>query len=450
MNSPSIPLAGRDGVRVGAPRATQRYAVLLGANLHQSSAWWTDPVRVLLFIVLPVFCFAAYYNQFNYWVFRATYDFLTAETFRLGLYSLGLLIVGVVLGRLLVRRQDTVSLIDGERAATVLVRIGWIAIAAYAILLGTTFAHLDLVLALLRGNAAAPNELRAALGQIPGITSFVQFGTVYLALASALVFMTNFTMTPRLWTMTAVIFGLVVLRSVLASERLALLEALAASGVVPFAYRWRPSLWRTLAPYIGVAFVFVAFAAAEYFRSWQYSQTMYDNYFDFIGPRFAGYFSTAINNGAGVYLTTARFSPHPEVTVGWITKFPVLGSYLSTSDVTVLNTFLDTYATREFNNPGELYAAFEDYHFPVAMLFMIGIGVVIGTVHRSFQNRTLIGMLLYPSIFLGMTDLIRIMYISDTRTLPLFLGAFAAVWAIRPIQVPRDQALAATTAWKAA
>ena len=70
---------------------------------------------------------------------------------------------------------------------------------------------------------------------------------------------------------------------------------------------------------------------------------------------------------------------------------------------------------------------------------IIGIGAVIGMVHRSFQNKTLIGMLLYPSIFLGMTDLIRIMYISDTRTLPLFLGAFIAVWAIRPVQAPRGQ-----------
>jgi hypothetical protein len=445
MSSSSAPLlAGQPAFRVPTPRARHRPTLLLGARLHQPLAWWTDPLLVLGLIVLPVFCLAAYYNRFNYAEFNASRDFVTPLTFRLGLLSLACLAGGIMVGRLLVRRQDMVSVIDAERATAVLVRVGWIAIAAYFMLLGTVVFHLGLVLDLFRGSATAGSDLRAALGQVPGVTSFVQFGTVYLALVSALVTMTEFRMTPRLWTMTAVILVLVFVRMVLGSERLALLEALAASLVVPLAYRWRPSLRRAAAPYLGALFVFLSFAAAEYFRSWQYHQDEYPTYLDFILPRFAGYFSTAINNGAGAYLTTARFTPHPEITVGWVTKFPVLGDLVRSPDsVTIMDNFLNTYATPEFNNPGGLYAAFLDYPIPLGILFLVGIGTVIGAVHRLFQNRTLIGMLLYPSIFLGMTDLIRIMYISDTRTLPLFLGAGAVWWALRPVQMPRGRFLSA-------
>ena len=439
---PPTPLAdGRAVQEATASSARQRPAILLGANLHEPLAWWMDPIRAILFVVLPIFCFAAYFNRFNYWTFNASRDFITAKTFGLGLYSMAMLVLGIVVGRLVVPRRDVVSIIDGELTTRVLTRIGWITIFAYVILLGTLVLHLSLVLSLLRGDIEASTELRAVLGRIPGITSFVQFGTVYLALVSTLVMMTNYKMSSRLWTMTGVIFALVFARSILASERLALLEALAAIGVIPIAYRWRPSLWRTIAPFIGIIFVFAAFAALEYFRSWQYYRAYYDTYADFIAPRFAGYFSTSINNGAGAYLTYGQFTPKPEITVGWITKFPILGSLIREPDVTMMDNFLEMYATPEFNNPGGFYAAFLDYPFPLASAFMIGLGAVIGAVHRTFQNKSLIGMLLYPAVFLGTTDLIRIVYISDTRTLPLFLGAIITAYVIKPVRLPRDRFL---------
>lgn len=448
----STPITRPDGSMGPAPAADRvthrslaaarpRPVVILGAKLHAPLAWWMNPVLAILFVVLPVFCSAAYFNRFSYWTFNASRDFVTAQTFGLGLFSMAMLVLGILIGGMLVRRQDAVSLIDGDRVTRVLVRFGWITIVAYTLLLGTLVIRFDLVLALLRGDVSAGSELRDALGRIPGVTSLVQFGTVYLALVSTLVTMTNYRMNSRLWTMTAIIFALVFARSILASERLALLEALAALGVIPLAYRWRPSLWRTAAPYLGTVFVFIAFAAGEYFRSWQYYRVFYKSYLDFIAPRFAGYFSTSINNGAGAYLMYGQYDPKPEITVGWVTQFPVLGSFFRSTDATMLDTFLATYATPEFNNPGGLYAAFLDYPFPVASLFMIGVGIVIGMAYRAFQNKTLLGMLLYPAIFLGTTDLIRILYVAGTRTLPLFLGAFIAVWAIKPVQVPRGRFL---------
>ena len=187
--------------------------------------------------------------------------------------------------------------------------------------------------------------------------------------------------------------------------------------------------------------VFIAFAAGEYFRSWQYYRQFYDSYFDFITQRFAAYFSASINNGAGAYLLYGRSDPTPQITVGWISRFPVLKNYLPLQDDLMLDRYLYTYANPEFNNPGGFYAAFLDFHFVVASVFMVTIGIATGMIHRSFSNKNLFGLMLYPLIFLGTTDYIRIVYISDTRTLPIFLGAIIAYRGLRPFQVPRHQLL---------
>lgn len=419
-----------------------RPAVVLGANLHQPLAWWMDPIRTILFVVLPIFGFSAYLNRYNYWTFRASRDFVTSTTFWLGIYSAGMLILGVVIGRLVIRRESEVTLFDGDRATLILVRIGWITIAAYIVLFGALVVNYPLVIAVLNGSIGASDDLRDSLGRVPGVTSFVQLGVIYLAMIAMLATMTNYTVTPRLWTMTAVILFLVFLRSIFASERLALLEALASIGIIPLAYRWRPSPIRAIAPYIGIVFVFILFAAGEYYRSWQYYRYSYNSYFDFISQRFAGYFSTAINNGSGSYLVYGRDSPFPEITVGWITRFPVIGPILfPRGGETLHSRFLEMYASPEFNNPGGLYAAFLDYNFYLASIFMVFIGLVIGIIHRKFQNMSIYGFLLYPVVFLGMTDLIRIMYISDTRTLPMFLGGLAVALAIKSSTMPRDRFL---------
>lgn len=433
MANPSVP----------ALPARRRLALVLDPPAGQRPAWWLDPVRALLFIVLPIFCFAAYLNQFNYSLYNASENFVTWETFALAMYSAGMLILGIAIGRLALRRQDLVAVIDPDRCTRTLVWFGWIAIVAYALLLGTLVYRIDLVLELFRGNAAASSELRLALGRIPGVTSFVQFGVVFLALLSTLVTLAGYRMPPRIRRMALAIIVLTFLRSILNSERLALLEILAAMFIVPVAYRWQPSALRNMAPFVGIIAVFFAFAAGEYFRSWQYYQIFYDSYLDFVTQRFAGYFSTSINNGAGAYTVYGQVSPTPEITIGWISRFPVIGNLLFDNDqMSMLDRYLIKYATLEFNNPGGFYAAFLDYGFGVASLFMVMVGSVIGFLYKSFQNRNMIGLMLFPSAFLGLTDFIRIIYIVDTRTLPIFLGAAIAFYAVRPTQLPRDQFMA--------
>ena len=431
----------------GVGATPPKKVLALGAKEVARGAWWLDPILATLFIVLPIFCAAAYLNQFNFSDFNASENFLTPTTFALALFSMALLVLGIAIGRALQPRRELVTLIEVDRAERVLVTLGWITIIAYALLFGTLATQASLVLNLLRGDASAGSDLRDALSRIPGVTSFIQFGAVYLALLSSLVVMSGYRPPTRLWLMTGVIVVLTFLRALLASERLALLEAGAALFIVPIAYRWRPSLWRGFAPLIGIGVIFAAFAAGEYFRSWQYYRSFYDSYFDFISQRFFGYFSTSINNGAGTYLVFAQYGTKPEITSTWITKFPILGGIIRPgTEPSTLDMFLANYATPEFNNRGGFYAAYLDYPFVLASAFMLVIGIVIGWVYKNFQNKSVIGLLLYPMIFLGQTDFIRLVYIADQRTLPIFLGAFLARHWLRPVAAPRDRTLAVISA----
>ncbi len=420
--------------------------LVVGARRVFAPAWWLDPVRALLSIVLPVFCLAAYSNQFNYWTYNQSANFVTLGTFALGVYSLLLLVLGILVARVVKPRRDAVTLVMVERARGVLIVLGLVTIVAYVLLFGTLAVNYGLVIALLRGDVAAASALREALGRIPGVTSLVEFGVVVLGLLSALRVLGGYRPDPVVRYLAWAIFGLGFARSILNSERLALLEVGAAFFIVPIAYGWRPSVWKNLAPYLGIVAVFVAFAAGEYFRSWQYYQRFYTSYLEFILARFGGYFSTSINNGAGEYLMVAQYHPTPEKTTGWITKFPILENYFQKPGGPVQERYLALYATPEFNNPGGLYAAFLDYPFLVATLFMLFVGFAIGFTHRSFQNKELFGLMLYPMVFLGLTDLIRILYIAESRTLPMFLGVLVALYLIRPQAAQSRGALVPTGA----
>lgn len=447
-SSPSIgsPSEGAAATSRRDPAPLRRRALILDRSEERTIAWWLDPIRALVFIVVPIFCFAAYLNQFNYWLYDATANFVNRETFLIALYSAAMLILGIAIGKLFVRREVMITIVDPDRCTTVLTWFGWIAIIAYLILFGTLLYRIDLVLALLRGQTGAPEALRAALGRVPGVTSLVELNIVYMALISALITLGKYRMSARIRNITIAIIVLTFMRSVLNSERLALLEILAAMFVVPAAYYWRASSLRATAPFAGVVAVFAAFAAGEYFRSWQYYQRFYDSYFDFITQRFAGYFSTSINNGAGAYLMYGKSNPTAEITVGWVSKFPGLGRFFGAEGDSMLYRYLDLYSTREFNNPGGFYSAFLDYNFFVASLFMIALGIVVGMIYRAFVNRNLLGLMLYPTVFLGITDLIRIVYLTETRTLPIFVGAIVAFRAVRPVQVPRGRFIAYASA----
>lgn len=438
MNLPPFGAARRPaGFKAAARPTLPSRQLILGADASRPP-WWMNPILAIVTLVVPIFCIAAYYNQFNYWQFRQTEDFVTNETFSLGLYSAGLIVLGLVIANMMRSKDDFVTIVDEARARQVLLLVGLVSIVAYIIFLGTLLSNFGLVLALFEGSVSAGSDLREVLGRIPGLTSLVQFGLVYLALVAALRTIGGMHLTFEIKAVGIAIVVLALMRSIFASERLAFLEVLAALAVAIMAFGWKPSFRRNFAPFGGIVVVFAAFAAGEYVRSWQYYQYYYASYWDFISQRFAGYFSISINNGSGAYLLYGREDPVPEITVTWVTRFPGLGQFFPNQDDTLMNRYLNTYAHPEFNNPGGLYSAFLDFNFFVASLYMLAFGLLIGVVYNSFVKRRLFGLMMYPFAFLGIVDLIRIVYFTNTRTFPIFLGAFVVLFLLKAKIVPRS------------
>ena len=155
----SSPPVRRAAVRDERPArrvaASPRASLVLAGPSDRVVAWWLDPIRAVLFIVMPIFCFASYLNQFTYWTYGASEDFVTARTFGLAIYSSALMLSGVVLARLAIRRRDVVLVLDEARTELVLRWLGWISIAAYIFFLGALLAHPGLVLALFQGSIQA-------------------------------------------------------------------------------------------------------------------------------------------------------------------------------------------------------------------------------------------------------------------------------------------------------
>lgn len=381
---------------------------------------WLNPAFLATVLILPLYCFVSELNHSNYRLYGALGDFVTPEAFMVGLSAAILFIIGALLG--LGRRASTTSVqrLSATKINKALAVLGWLALIAYLIFLGSIVFQLDLVLALLKGQRGASAVLHRNLGRIPGVTSLMQLSVVGFSLLAGMRALSDFRPKPSIQRLYSVLLFLTVARVLLASERLALIEAAAALGLAPLAFRWKPSPLRSMMPVIGAAGVFVLFCVAEYFRSWQYYKVIFSSYADFIVSRFFGYFSTSVNNGAGIYITSGEHSPY-KLTLEWLWKLPVVGKLVAPTEST-LGYFLTNYASAEYNNPGGLFVPLNDYGLAIASVIWLVVGFLAGSSYRRFQAGNVWGLLLFPTIFIGITDLVRIFYWSGTRTFPIFVG----------------------------
>ena len=268
-------------------------------------------------------------------------------------------------------------------------------------------------------------EFRYIFNQWPGVTSLMSFGNLGLMLyAVRRIFYRQ--PVPLLMTLIAVaILFSATLRAMLNSERLALIEAAFAVAIPYAAFKWRPSIWRTLMPVIGLSLLFILFSVFEYYRSWQYYKNFTADLPTFLVSRFLSYFVTSINNGAGMMATIAPIG-HPALSGAWLEKFPGLSSLgINWSAEDPVLGFLMRFGNPEFNNPGGMFVLTIDYGIPIGLSLMIVFGAFTGRIYRRFLHRDVFGLLLYPCWLVGVTDLLRIFYWTETRAFPLVVGAIA-------------------------
>ena len=324
--------------------------------------------------------------------------------------------------------------------------------------------NLGVILDIIHGVNGATYDLRREyLKTIPGVTTATQFGMAVIVLGIPLGAAKGWR-TVRL--QCAIVFVLAMVRALLNSERLALIELL-----VPFvvATIWlRPATSRLvrgltrLAPVVGACLLYMFFAVSEYFRSWsQFYAGSESSFWGFIGLRLMGYYTTALNNGALLWTVGKPLDVQtPIFTLSTLWRFPLLKDLLpplfpslslafsNVPDTNYMQLLLSS-ANPEFNNPSGIFCPILDYGIAGGLLYWLLCGMVCGYLYKEFKLRSVAGIFLYPPLFISLIEATRVLYWADARFFPpmamLLVGVvfvfrkrneFAARRSVRAVAIP--------------
>jgi oligosaccharide repeat unit polymerase len=298
-------------------------------------------------------------------------------------------------------------------------------------------------------NVEAADQIKeSAMQTIPGVTTATQFGIAAFLLGVWLWSRGKNWVAPVLF----LLFAATLLRTVLNSERLALLEvAVPAAMVVIRTFvmerQWSRPARRTFnwMPAIAVVGILVAFAATEYPRSWRYYRDHFNSFAEFTLWRASGYYTTALNNGAMAYDVRGTW-PLPYASLHALWAFPLVEqssiSYEALTGVdpeTVHVATLERFGNPELNNSSGIFQPLVDFG-PMAMIVVwLVYGWLAGTLYRGYLAGSVVGMAFYPILYLSLLEAPRILYMPAGRAFaPL---AFLAVFALASRTSVRTEAI---------
>lgn len=281
---------------------------------------------------------------------------------------------------------------------------------------------------------------RSEIGRTVGITSLVSLAPVFFAVYAHLWARERCQLGRGLKALAMLIGVFTVFRVYVWSERLALIEVIAAFFVPLLCAQVQAnpsslfSKVSRMGPYLALPLLAFYFGVWEYFRSWQLSQEYQQMaYWEFALGRFATYYYTSLNNGAGLLATsdwpTYKFEFLAEALYRAPLMVGAIGRYIMQANGDAFGSFLHTYADPEFNNPSGIFAAVYDAGVPLSIIYMFGCGFGVGVLYRSFLSARLAGVLLFPLMLIMISELFRYPYLGSSRAFTAFLGA-AAVWLI--------------------
>ncbi|MBI5394535.1 MAG: oligosaccharide repeat unit polymerase [Verrucomicrobia bacterium] len=310
------------------------------------------------------------------------------------------------------------------------------------------------LLAVLKAEGTGMYEIREYFGKAPGLTTMTQFGMGVVVLGIMLGAAQGWR---HIRWKIALLLLLTTVRALFLSERLALLELLIPCGILYLNLRhirlgerrdrMGPLLF--LVPLAAPLFVYLFFMAFEYFRSWAayYAAASNLSLAEFALLRLAGYYITAINNGALLVQDLESPLPLPYFSLEWLWKFPVLKDFLDyekLSQVPIISMevkLVATSANPEFNNPCGLILPQLDFGFPGALVFYLWLGLIMGGLYRLFRQGHVLGLAYYPIFFVGILELPRVLYWPSSRVfptwillLPIFVAGLRSLWpaTVRP------------------
>jgi hypothetical protein len=386
--------------------------------------WWMSPAAIIALLVLPLAIAVHFYRPEYIAVDRNFYD-----GFALILCILGLVvfILGATIAAMAGRAAPAVQYSIEPRCLDL---IGGIAIVAYVIWFRDIPLHPGLVLEVVSG---AKMNLRDDIDTLPGITTLVQFGVCYAVLYS--INLSYGEKLPRRHHFFFVLLGILALfRSLVWSERLALIEYFLPFILFYFAKINNSAfgirrLVLFFVPYLSLLLSLTFFSVGEYFRSWKFFADKNLDFASFMLDRWIGYYYTSMNNGAAlVSLFIDKIPDHKFFfTLNWFYQLPGIGQWLyRTMEVQIDpgQYVLTNYLNPEFNVFSGIFPIFFDFGIFSGVLVWIAAGVFYGTMYAGFAARRGLGLIVYPTLFISLLELLRQGYVFSQRFVYILVACF--------------------------
>ncbi|GAA4310802.1 oligosaccharide repeat unit polymerase [Klenkia terrae] len=418
------------------------------APVKRTAPWWISPAGALTLLVPVTLLLTWRMDDSAFRLFYRSSKSVTGSTLLLvgvaALVLAGVATATAVLAPSGRRRLIPVPGVVPERLAASAQGLFWVTIGGYVLYTGAGIANgLDpaaVVTALITQENYGGNSKEALQG-IAGVTTLTQVGIAFTVVATY-VLVTRWER--RLAIQLGIVLLLSLVRSFVASERLALVEvavpavviAVLAAGRSHVRAKRRVASW---APVVLAPLVFLLFAAFEYSRSWQFFKTRTDESFPvFALIRMAGYYATSYNNGE-LHLDNDGYPgrlPLDSIAAFWTA--PGIGQLdlydkLSAPAPAISQDVLERFGNPEFNNPGGFTTPFVDFGLVGGFVFFVVVALVIGALFRGFLEGSPVGALLYPMVVTGLFDLPRYLYWTQGRVVPAVLALLVvALYVGRP------------------
>jgi len=427
--------------------------------------WWLQPIIASGLIVSVTFYVAATTGPKEYAVWL-TKKYLDNHLIIHSLIGYGAFVVGILLaywGSLLISsspeekksqrrtiRMNRARVISCDQFAHqlfVLAVFGYVMWVGSATIQGAGFDDILRVMNLERG---AVSNLRRLSTPIAGLTTLTQVAIVAVAIR---LFLIRIGYPQRSWELFALVL-LAIGRAFLYGERLALIEIgipmLAIAALVPSTnkstqllkrYRWQ------LLPAVAIPIFWSVYAIFEYSRSWLYYRTVTDlTFIEYINQRLAGYYVTAINNGALYHLMTANFPHGSKYPFAALWNAPIVGAIIGTPKISGVPVeswwpqVLRQYANPEFNNPSTFLIVDADLGTLGAFVYWLTFGLIIGLVYAAIQKNSLTALIAYACSYVGILEIVRILYWADGRFAPVVVAIVVFGFKIRRTRFFKEEA----------
>jgi len=400
--------------------------------------WWFKPHTITLLVSLPLLVLAALLPED--WFLRAgSPKYLDLATFTNGFIGLlGFVAAAWLASRSALPAQEPAGDDGRLRVEESIYRLVLHVVVAatlfgYVVWLWDYIVEPSLILPILSGQVGAMYQALAIAERIPGVTSLSNLGPLYVVLFALHATITG----QRLRRYDKIVFLVFLLfamaRVFIYSERLAILELAIPFALIYFATRGGHRRFVAYLPVILVVPFVLFFAVSEYLRSWvNFYVNYWDSFWDFAFARLFNYYLTALNNGAGV---AVQFDPlyTPLYTAAWFWRFPielVPGGMAALFDVDtgVHTRFLYGFANPEFNNPSGLFSVFIDFGPILGTLVWTALGWITGRLYSGFTRASGLGLLLYPTWFVGVLEIPRVFTFGSSGYFPALVASVMVVW----------------------